>query len=161
MQEFDFVGTHYMLHLSLVSPTDKRKNSILQQSSAFIKARDKSVRQFMSLIGLLNSTFTQVHQMSRFHIRALQWHLSRHWHERVPYSDRVPVPHSNKCHLRWWGCSHNLSKGTPLHDLKPEARGHSFHRRLEYRMGCPQPGPGNPRRLVRFRGQITHKPAGI
>ena len=116
MQEFDFVGTHYMLHLSLVSPTDKRKNSILQQSSAFIKARDKSVRQFMSLIGLLNSTFTQVHQMSRFHIRALQWHLSRHWHEGVPYSDRVPVPHSNK----WWGCSHNLSKGTPLHDLKPE-----------------------------------------
>ena len=118
MQEFDFIGTHYILHLSQVTPTEKRKTKVLAQVASFSKAQDKSVRQFMSLIGLLISTFTQVHQMGRLHMRALQWHLSRHWKEGVPYSKRVPVPHSSKCHLRWWGCCYNLDKGTSLHGLK-------------------------------------------
>ena len=72
----------------------------------------------MSVIGLLNSTFTQVHQMGRLHIRALQRHLSRHWQEGVSYEKQVPVPHSSKCSLRWWGCSYHLRQGTSLHDLK-------------------------------------------
>ena len=119
-QDFEFIGTRYILHESRVTPTDKRKQSIYKACNSFQKAEYKSARQFMSLIGLLNATFLQVPQMGRLHVRPLQWHLHRYWIDTMSYGTCIPVPHKLNCHLKWWGCKSILDKGTDLHTLKPE-----------------------------------------
>ena len=75
-QDFDFLGLRYVLNEERVTPVEKRREKIMKLTNAFIAADNKSARNFMSLIGLLNATFLQVHQLGRLHIRPLQWHLT-------------------------------------------------------------------------------------
>ena len=80
----------------------------------------RTARQFMSLIGSLNSTFSQVAPIGRMHIRPIQWQLGRSWSEGQSYNKPIRVPHSMHCHLKWWGCSHVLRAGTSLHAPSPD-----------------------------------------
>ncbi len=117
-QEFDFVGTHYQLHSSRVAPTTDRIMSIHSKTTRFIDSPYQTARQFMSLIGLLNSTFLQVEQMGRLHIRPLQWQLRRWWSTGVSYDKPIPVPPCLNRHLRWWSRVATLREGTDLHPPK-------------------------------------------
>ena len=119
-QDFEFIGTRYILNESRVTPTDKHKQSIKSACASFQNADVKSARQFMSLIRLLNATFLQVPQVGRLHIRPIQWHLHRYWIDTLSYGTRIPVPHKLRCHLRWWGCTSILDNGTALHTPKAE-----------------------------------------
>ena len=76
-----------------------------------------SVRQFMSLIGLLTATEKQVH-LGRVHMRPIELDLKTNW--RVPESleKAIPVPNSLHPHLRWWLEESNVLVGQPLHPLK-------------------------------------------
>ena len=58
------------------------------------------VQQFMSLIGLLTATGTQVH-LGRLNWRPIQWHLKNNW--RVPESLEKVIPISRFLHphLQW------------------------------------------------------------
>ena len=78
-----------------------------------------SVRELMSLIGLLASTEKMV-PLGRLHMRPLQWHLRRHWH--VPMSLNVKVPWTNqvKTAASWWLDPNNVLKGADLHPRKHE-----------------------------------------
>ena len=75
-----------------------------------------SVRQFMSLIGLLTATEKQVH-LGRLHMRPIQWHLKNNW--RIPESLEkvIPLPRSLHPHLQWWLEEGNVLQGQPLHPL--------------------------------------------
>ena len=117
-QQFDFVGTHYDLKSSTVRPTEDRILSIEKATASFMGSSYKSARQFMSLIGLLNSTFLQVRQMGRLHIRPLQWHLRRNWAHQDPLHKRIRVPSFLDRHLKWWTSRNILLKGTSLHPPK-------------------------------------------
>ena len=68
-QQFEFVGTAYNLAESRVTPTEKRITSLCKVTNLFCQAGNKSAREFMSLIGLLNATFLQVNQIGRLNIR--------------------------------------------------------------------------------------------
>ena len=76
-----------------------------------------SVRQFMSLIGLLTATEKQV-DLGRVHMRPIELDLKTNW--RVPESleKAIPVPNSLHPHLRWWLEESNVLVDQPLHPLK-------------------------------------------
>ena len=76
-----------------------------------------SVRQFMSLIGLLTATEKQV-WAGRLHMRPVQWRLKRHWHVPESLEKIIPIPLSLHPHLDWWLEESNVLKGQPLHPLQ-------------------------------------------
>ena len=116
-QVFNFVGYWFDLLSGRVLPTQDRWIA-LQQKLQFIKGRDCcSVRQFMSLIGLLTATEKQV-WAGRLHMRPVQWHLKRHWHVPESLEKIIPVPLSLHPHLDWWLDKTNVLKGQPLHPLQ-------------------------------------------
>ena len=116
-QVFNFVGYRFDLLSGRVLPTQDRWIA-LQQKLQFIKGRDCcSVRQFMSLIGLLTATEKQV-WAGRLHMRPVQWHLKRHWHVPESLKKTIPVPLSLHPHLDWWLDKTNVLKGQPLHPLQ-------------------------------------------
>ena len=116
-QVFNFVGYRFDLLSGRVLPTQDRWIT-LQQKLQFIKGRDCcSVRQFMSLIGLLTATEKQV-WAGRLHMRPVQWHLKRHWHVPESLEKIIPVPLSLHPHLDWWLDKTNVLKGQPLHPLQ-------------------------------------------
>ena len=116
-QVFNFVGYRFDLLSGRVLPTQDRWIA-LQQKLQFIKGRDCcSVRQFMSLIGLLTATEKQV-WAGRLHMRPVQWHLKRHWHVPESLEKIIPVPLSLHPHLDWWLDKNNVLKGQSLHPLQ-------------------------------------------
>ena len=114
-QQFDFLGGSYDLLKQTVKPTVKRVGKILAITDTFQNSKFRTVRQFMSLIGLLIATMNQVDKMGRMHIRPIQWHLGRNWSNEESLDKKVPVPESLNCHFGWWGCRHHLTEGVPLH----------------------------------------------
>ena len=116
-QVFNFVGYRFDLLMGRVLPTEDRWKS-LKAKLLFIKNSDScTVRQFMSLIGLLTATEKQV-WLVRLHMRPVQWHLKRHWHVPEVLDKVMPVPPSLHPHLEWWLDEANVLRGQPLHPLR-------------------------------------------
>ena len=116
-QDFVFVGYRFDLTRGRVFPTTDRWK-VLQEKILFLKSKDScTVRQFMSLIGLLTATEKQVWS-GRLHMRPLQWHLKRHWHVPEVLEKLIPLPESLQPHLDWWLDENNVLSGQPLHPLQ-------------------------------------------
>ena len=116
-QVFNFVGYRFHLLTGRVLPTQDRW-STLKQKVQFIKNRSScTVRQFMSLIGLLTATEKQV-WLGHLHMRPIQWHLKRHWHVPEILEKVIPVPVSLHPHLDWWLKEENVLRGQFLHPLQ-------------------------------------------
>ena len=116
-QIFNFVGYQFDLQSGRVRPTPDRWQSLQEKILELISRPACSVRELMSLIGLLTATEKQVH-LGRLHMRPIQWHLKRNW--RIPESlhKRIPVPRSLHPHLQWWLQADNVLTGQPLHLLQ-------------------------------------------
>ena len=116
-QVFNFVGYRFDLISGRVLPTQDRWQA-LQEKLRFIKSRPRcTVRQFMSLIGLLTTTEKQV-SAGRLHMRPLQWHLKKNWHVPEVLEKVIPVPQPLHPHLDWWLDENNVLKGQPQHPLQ-------------------------------------------
>ena len=98
-QVFNFVGYQFDLESGWVRPTPDRWQSLQEKILELISRPACSVRELMSLIGLLTATEKQVH-LGRLHMRPIQWHLKRNW--RIPESleKRIPLPRSLHPHLQ-------------------------------------------------------------
>ena len=116
-QVFNFVGYQFDLQSGRVRPTPDRWQSLQEKILDLISRPACSVRELMSLIGLLTATEKQVH-LGRLHMRPIQWHLKRNW--RIPESlhKRIPLPRSLHPHLQWWLQEDNVLTGQPLHPLQ-------------------------------------------
>ena len=116
-QVFDFVGYQFDLRAGRVRLTPDRWQSLQDKILEIKSLSHCSVRQFMSLIGLLTATEKQVH-LGRLHMRPIQWHLKQHW--RIPESLEkvIPIPRSLYPHLQWWLQEDNVLTGQPLHPIK-------------------------------------------
>ena len=116
-QVFNFVGYRFDLITGRVLPTQDRWET-LQEKLRFMKDHHQcTVRQFMSLIGLLTATEKQV-CAGRLHMRPIQWHLKKHWHVPEVLEKVIPVPQLLHPHLDWWLDEANVLKGQPLHSLQ-------------------------------------------
>ena len=74
-----FVGNRYNLNQGVVLPTLQRCQILNDKIHFLFERRSCSVRQFMSLIGLLTATEKHV-PLGRLLMRPVQWHLKRNWH---------------------------------------------------------------------------------
>ena len=116
-QIFNFVGYRFDLLTGRVLPTVERWET-LRTKVLFIKNKDFcTVRQFMSLIGLLTATEKQV-WLGRLHMRPIQWHLKKHWHVPEVLDKVIPVSSALHLHLDWWLDKKNVLRGQPLHPLR-------------------------------------------
>ena len=100
-----------------VRPTPDRWQSLQEKILELISLPACSVREFMSLIGLLTATEKQVH-LGRLHMRPIQWHLKSNW--RIPESleKLIPLPRSLHPCLQWWLKEDNVLTGQPLHPIQ-------------------------------------------
>ena len=116
-QVFNFVGYRFNLKTGRVLPTQDRW-SALKGKIQFLKNRTScSVRQFMSLIGLLTATEKLV-WLGHLHMRPIQWHLKRHGHVPESLEKVIPFPQSLHPHVDWWLLERNVLRGQPLHPLQ-------------------------------------------
>ena len=82
-QVLDFVGYQYDLNQGIIRPTPQRLQSLNEMICLLLRSRLCSVRQFMSLIGLLMPTEKEV-PLGRLHMRPIQWQLKRLVYTRIP-----------------------------------------------------------------------------
>ena len=116
-QIFNFVGYRFDLLTGRVLPTLERWET-LRAKLLFVKSKDScTVRQLMSLIGLLTATEKQV-WLGRLHMRPIQWHLKKHWHVPEILDKEIPVPPTLHPHLDWWLEERNVLRGQPLHPMR-------------------------------------------
>ena len=114
-QVFNFVGYQFDLESGRLRPTPDRWQSLQDKILTLISLPACSVREFMSLIGLLTVTEKQVH-LGRLQMRPMiQWHFKSNW--RIPESleKRIPLPRSLHPHLQWWLKEDNVLTGQLLH----------------------------------------------
>ena len=116
-QEFNFVGYRFDLSRGLVKPTQERWQALTQKIKILMSRGHCSVREFMSLIGLLTATEKQV-VSGRLHMRPIQWHLKNHWHVPEVLEKEIPLPRSLYPHLQWWLDEDNVLRGQPPHPLQ-------------------------------------------
>ena len=100
-----------------VRPTPDRWQSLQEKILELISLPACSVREFMSLIGLLTATEKQVH-LGRLHMRPIQWHLKSNWRILESLEKLIPLPRSLHAHLQWWLKEDNVLTGQPLHPIQ-------------------------------------------
>ena len=101
-QVFNFVGYHFDLSQGLVNPSQERWLALIQKIETPLGKETCSVKQFMSLIGLLTDK---------------EWHLKKHWHVPEVLEKLVPLPKYLHVSLRWWLNKHNVLRSQPLYRL--------------------------------------------
>ena len=104
------MGYRYNLNQRVVNKIHNKIHFLLER-------RTCSVRQFMSLIGLLMATEKQL-PLGRLHVRSIKWHLKRNWHIPESLQKNIPIPASLHPHLKWWLQRDNFLPGQPLHPLQ-------------------------------------------
>ena len=116
-QVFNFVGYQFDLREGKVRPTPEHWQTLTDKIKSILSGPVCTIRQFISLIGLLTATEEQVH-LGRLHMRPIQWHLKNNWSVPESLEKVIPVPRSLHPHLRWWLEESNALPGQPLHPLK-------------------------------------------
>ena len=116
-QIFNFVGYQFDLQSGRVRPTPDRWQNLQGKILELLALRTCSVREFMSLIGLLTATEKQIH-LGRLHMRPIQWHLKSNWRTPESLEKRIPLPRSLHPHLQWWLKESNVLTGQPLHPIQ-------------------------------------------
>ena len=130
-QVFNFVGYRFDLITGRVLPTQDRWQA-LQEKLRFMKSHHScTVRQFMSLIGLLTATEKQVCS-GRLHMRPIQWHLKRNWHVPEVLEKIIPVPVSPSSFRLVAGRNQCAKRSTPV---PSSARRSTIYRYLKRRLG--------------------------
>ena len=118
-QNFIFLGEQFRTNLGLVHPPEEKIVKVLQLVTCLCQEVSVPARQFLQLLGFLNSLADIVH-LGRLHIRPIQWYLADFWH---PISQlwEAPVPILPRLlpHLQWWLQRENLLKGLPLDPPDP------------------------------------------
>ena len=152
-QVFDFVGYQYDLNQGVVQPTLQRWQILNDKIHLLLERQSCSVRQFMSLRGLLTATEKQV-PLGRLHMRPIQWRLKRNWHIPESLSKNIPIPTALHPQLKWWLQEDNILLGQPYTFA---TRASAVYRRLKRRLGRSLRGSYHKRLMVSARKQATHE----
>ena len=115
-QVFNFIGYQYDLVKGIVRPTPERWEALNSKINSLLSRTSCSVRQLMSLIGLLTATKKQV-PSGRLPRRPIHWYLKNHWHIPKSLEKIIRIPRSLHPHLCWWLKEENVLQGQHLHPL--------------------------------------------
>lgn len=119
-QDFIFLGEHYLTNLGLVLPPEEKFLALCQKIQFFLSQESVSARQFLQLLGLLNS-LADVIPLGRLHIRPIHFYLHRFW---TPVSQdweaQIPIFQSLFPLLQWWLTRENVMRGISLSPRSPD-----------------------------------------
>ena len=113
-QHFTFLGESFDLERGLVRPSQTNMDKIQEEVNYFANASRVRARQFLRLLGLLNSV-ADVIVLGRLHMRPLQYVLLSQWKPKFNLlEDWVYLTPDFQTHLNWWRDPQTLMKGVPL-----------------------------------------------
>ena len=114
-----FLGMDIDLRRGRLYPTPDKLTKIKVWINFLHQARRISVREYLSMLGLLNHTASLV-ILGRLHLRPLQFYLaSFHLDLRSQLETIIPLRPVFFLALQWWGDEGHLSAGIPLHHDPP------------------------------------------
>lgn len=113
-QDFCHLGMRFNTVENRVGLTDKRIGKILDTITSFLDADQKSARQWLQLLGLLNAAADLV-RLGRLALRPLQMSLLAFWRPASGrLEDQVPIASFARPHLTRWANRTWLEEGVPL-----------------------------------------------
>ncbi|CAG2202738.1 unnamed protein product [Mytilus edulis] len=118
-QDFVFLGEHYLTNLGLVLPPEEKFTKLCQKIRLFLRVQSVTARQFLQLLGLLNS-LADVIPLGRLHIRPLQFYLHKVWiSASQEWEALIPITQPLFPHLQWWLVPENVMRGLCLSPQVP------------------------------------------
>ena len=133
-QIFNFVGYQYDLIQGVVRPTPERWEALNSKINSLLERSSCSVRQLMSLIGLLTAMEKQVPTGLVLHMRPIQWHLKNHWHIPESLEKVIPIPRS--LHPPPALVVKRRKRPARPKLAPPSSHGSDLYRRIKQRLGC-------------------------
>ena len=119
-QDLTYIGARFLTRIGIVTIPEDRIVAIKQIAAAIRRAERIVVRQFLRLLGLLNSCIFQV-KWGRLYTRPLQLYLQAWWRPSTgDINDKIPILQSVKEHIRWWEEEENLRNGISLSPQIPQ-----------------------------------------
>lgn len=120
-QDFIFIGIRFDTRLGLMFPPPDRILKIRSWVMAWRRRDSASAREFLQLLGLLNSAADQV-LVGRLYMRPLQLLLLSLWRPFAdPLSRSIPLPGDLLTQVwDFWESEVRLSKGVPLQPPPPD-----------------------------------------
>lgn len=113
-QDFTFVGMNFLTAEGKVRVPLPRAQKLVQLVQTFCNRTRVRAREFLSLLGVLNSAADLVIQ-GRLHLRPIQFYLLSLWRpHKDSLTDWVPVLPSVLPHLSWWLDLYRLQEGVPI-----------------------------------------------
>ncbi|CAG2240950.1 unnamed protein product [Mytilus edulis] len=100
-QDFVFLGEHFLTSVGLVLPPEEKFTKLCQKIHLFLTVQSVTARQFLQLLGLLNS-LADVIPLGRLHIRPLQFYLHKLWiAASQEWEALIPITQPLFPHLQW------------------------------------------------------------
>ncbi|CAG2227401.1 unnamed protein product [Mytilus edulis] len=97
-----FPGEHFLTSVGLVLPPEEKFTKLCQKIHLFLTVQSVTARQFLQLLGLLNS-LADVIPLGRLHIRPLQFYLYKLWiAASQEWEALIPITQPLFPHLQWW-----------------------------------------------------------
>ena len=117
-QEAVYIGSLYDLCHGMVYPTQKRWEKMQLALRVFCSLEGTTASAWAGLLGLLTST-QDVTPLGRLMVRDLQYHLNKHWRNRLNLYTWVPITSECLQVFKWWLQEANVMCGVPLHYPEP------------------------------------------
>ncbi|CAG2225767.1 unnamed protein product [Mytilus edulis] len=118
-QDFVFLGEHFLTSVGLVLPPEEKFTKLCQKIHLFLTVQSVTARQFLQLLGLLNS-LADVIPLGRLHIRPLQFYLHKLWiAASQEWEALIPITQPLFPHLQWWLVQENVMRGLCLSPQVP------------------------------------------
>ncbi|CAG2203201.1 unnamed protein product [Mytilus edulis] len=118
-QDFVFLGEHFLTSVGLVLPPEEKFTKLCQKIHLFLTVQSVTARQFLQLLGLLNS-LADVIPLGRLHIRPLQFYLHKLWiAASQEWEALIPITQPLFPHLQWWLVRENVMRGLCLFPQVP------------------------------------------
>ncbi|CAG2227331.1 unnamed protein product [Mytilus edulis] len=144
-QDFVFLGEHFLTSVGLVLPPEEKFTKLCQKIHLFLTVQSVTARQFLQLLGLLNS-LADVIPLGRLHIRPLQFYLHKLWiAASQEWEALIPITQPLFPHLQWWLVREKCNEG-PM-SVPSSSQSNIIHRCLHPRLGSISGGAYNLRSL--------------
>ena len=113
-QVFTFIGMEFLTHINIIRVPQIRQIKILETVRMFSQTTSVPARDFLSLLGQLNSAADFV-MLGRLHLRPLQISLRNQWKpQNLPYCHQIGMTTEILQHLKWWLQEDLYHQGIPL-----------------------------------------------
>ena len=119
-QDWVHVGARFRTSVGMGTLPEERVLKVVNLVETIQRAHQVSARDFLRMLGLLNSCIYQV-DSARLFLRPIQLYLKAMWKPSTgDLKDMIPIRPGLVEHLNWWKSAENLQSGLPLKQPDPQ-----------------------------------------